>query len=102
MLRQISVPSFVSVSAMALAILLPAAALGQTKVKVSVDTGKILNPLTSRSLGVGLDGYDGNAANAQIVQLLHYAGVQTLRYPGNGGLSGIYHFTLPSGVINPY
>ena len=102
MLRQISVPSFVSVSAMALAILLPAAALGQTKVKVSVDTGKVLNPLTSRSLGVGLDGYDGNATNAQTAQLLHYAGVYTLRYPGNGGLSGIYHFTLPSGVINPY
>jgi len=82
--------------------LLPAAAVGQTKVKVSVDTGKVLNPLTSRSLGVGLDGYDGNAADAQTAQLLHYAGVYTLRYPGNGGLSGIYHWTLPAGAINPY
>jgi len=28
--------------------------------------------------------------------------VYTLRYPGNAGRSGIYHFTLQSGVINPY
>jgi hypothetical protein len=102
MLRQITLRSFVSANALALAILLPAAAPGQTKVKVSIDTGKVLNPLTSRSLGVGLDGYDGNAADAMTAQLLHVAGVQTLRYPGNQGASGIYHFTLPSGVINPY
>jgi hypothetical protein len=101
-LQQFRVRSLVFVCATALALLLPAAALGQTKVKVSVDTGNVLNPLTSRSLGVGLDGYDGNATDAQTAQLLHYAGVYTLRYPGNSGRSGIYHFTLPSGVINPY
>jgi hypothetical protein len=85
-----------------LAILLPAAALAQTKVKVTVDAANVLNPLTSRSLGVGLDGFDANATDPQTAQLLHFAGVYTLRYPGNGGRSGIYHFTLPSAVINPY
>jgi len=100
-LRLFSVRACTFSSAVALA-LLPGSLLCQTRVKVSVDTTKVLNRLNTLSLGVGLDGYDGQADDPQVVQVLRVAGVHALRYPGNGGLSGIYHFTLPAGVINPY
>lgn len=101
MLSKFAIRTGLSVSAMAMAILLQASAPGQSRVKVSIDTGKILNPLTARSLGVGLDGFDGSAIDPQTMLYLHVAGIHTLRYPGNGGTSGIYHWAS-STVINPY
>jgi hypothetical protein len=101
-LRLFSIRAFSILSAALLVALLPRSLPGQTRVKVSVDTTKILNRLNTLSLGVGLVGYDGKADDPQVVQLLKVAGVHALRYPGNGGFSGIYHFTLPAGVINPY
>jgi hypothetical protein len=103
MRRQISVRTCALACAIALGLagFVPMAVVAQTKVKVNIDTTKSVNRLTSRSLGVGLDGYDGDATSPQVIQLLRVAGVQTMRFPGNPAMSGIYHWSLP-GVINPY
>jgi len=73
----------------------------QYKVKVQVDTSKPRAMFFATSLGAAADVWDGNAYTPATIQLLQDAGITDLRYPGNGGIDALYHWSTGA-VTNPY
>jgi hypothetical protein len=88
-------------AALALATMLAVPAGAQFKTKAQVDLSKPRGMLYPTSIGVGAESYDGRAFDAETVKLLQDAGVTNLRFPGNGGIDALYHFST-GGLTNPY
>ncbi|MGA9668908.1 MAG: hypothetical protein WBQ94_06850 [Terracidiphilus sp.] len=73
----------------------------QYKVKVQVDMSKPRAMFYPTAIGTAPDIWDGNAYTPATVQILQDAGFTNLRYPGNGGIDALYHWS--TGVVtNPY
>jgi hypothetical protein len=73
----------------------------QMKAKVSVDLSQSKAVLYTTSIGIAADRWDVNAYDAATVQLLQDAGVTNLRFPGNGGIDALYHWSTGT-ITNPY
>src|SRR5580658_4930516 len=101
--KELRLFSGVSASAMVLGMVLvgtvPIAA--QYKVKVQVDPSKPRAMFFATSIGTSADVWDGNAYTPATIQLLQDAGITDLRYPGNGGIDALYHWSTGA-VTNPY
>jgi hypothetical protein len=73
----------------------------QYKVKVQVDPSKPRAMFYPTAIGTAADVWDGKAFTPETIQLLEDAGVSNLRYPGNGGIDALYHFSTGK-ITNPY
>jgi hypothetical protein len=65
----------------------------QNKANVQVDLSKPRAMFFATSIGTAAEAYDGNVYSAATWQLLQDAGITNLRYPGNGGIDALYHFS---------
>lgn len=84
------------------ALLMPASRLeAQYKAKVQVDVTKPRATFYPTAIGTAADVWDGKAFAADTLQLLEDAGISNLRYPGNGGIDAVYHWSTGA-VTNPY
>ena len=82
-------------------LLAPGPIQAQLKTKVAVDPTLAKAVLYTTSIGAAADRWDANAFDPATVQLLQDAGITNLRFPGNGGIDALYHWS--TGVItNPY
>src|SRR3984957_4965319 len=79
----------------------PITLLGQLKTTVSIATAKTGPVVYTTSIGVAADRWDAKAFDAPTRQLLRDAGITNLRFPGNNGISELYHFSTGA-VVNPY
>jgi hypothetical protein len=85
-----------------LAFLLTVAPLdAQLKAKVSIDPSQQKAVLYTTSIGVAADRWDTHAFDPATMQLLDDAGVTNVRFPGNGGIEALYHWSTGT-IINPY
>ena len=73
----------------------------QMKTKVVVDTSQSKAMLYTTSLGVAADRWDLKAFDPATVELLRDAGITNLRFPGNGGIDALYHWSTGA-ITNPY
>lgn len=73
----------------------------QLKAKVTVDPGKAKAALYTTSLGIVADRWDNAAFDTATVQLLQDAGITNIRFPGNGGIDALYHWSTGT-ITNPY
>ncbi len=91
----------------AIAVLLSAALLtasslnAQYKAKVQIDPSKPKAMFYPTSIGTAADVWDGKPFTPETIQLLNDAGITNLRYPGNGGIDALYHWSTGK-VTNPY
>ena len=92
-------PAFALLLGISLAAIVPVHA--QLKTKVAVDTAKPKAMLYTTSIGVAADRWDGKAYDPATVQLLQDAGITGLRFPGNGGIDALYHWSTGA-ITNPY
>ena len=84
------------------ALLLTAAPLhAQLKTTVSINPFQQKAVLYTTSIGVAADRWDTHAFDAATMQLLRDAGVTNVRFPGNGGIDALYHWSTGT-IINPY
>lgn len=73
----------------------------QYKVKVQVDMAKPRAMFYPTAMGTVAEAWDGNAYSPATIQMLQDAGITNLRYPTNGGIDALYHWS--TGVVtNPY
>jgi hypothetical protein len=79
----------------------PITLLAQLKTTVSIATAKTGPVVYTTSIGVAADRWDAKAFDAPTRQLLRDAGITNLRFPGNNGISELYHFSTGA-VVNPY
>jgi hypothetical protein len=75
--------------------------LAQYKANVQVDLSKPRAMFFATSIGTAAEAYDGNVYSAATWKLLQDAGITNLRYPGNGGIDAVYHFSTGA-ITNPY
>jgi hypothetical protein len=73
----------------------------QLKTKVTVDPSQTKAMLYTTSLGVAAERWDLKAFDPATVQLLREAGITNLRFPGNGGIDALYHWSTGA-ITNPY
>lgn len=73
----------------------------QVKTKVSVDPAQQKAVLYTTSLGVAADRWDNHAFDSATMQLLRDAGITNMRFPGNGGVDALYHWSTGT-ITNPY
>ena len=73
----------------------------QLKTKVAVEPSQAKAVLYTTSIGAAADRWDANAFDAATVQLLRDAGITNLRFPGNGGIDALYHWSTGA-ITNPY
>ncbi len=73
----------------------------QLKTKVTVDPSQTKAVLYTTSIGAAADRWDVPAYDAATIKLLQDAGITTLRFPGNGGIDALYHWSTGA-VTNPY
>lgn len=73
----------------------------QLKAKVTVDPSQTKAMLYTTSLGVAAERWDLKAFDAATVQLLRDAGITNVRFPGNGGVDALYHWSTGT-ITNPY
>ena len=84
-----------------LAFLLRAAPVdAQLKAKVSIDPSQQKAVLYTSSIGVAANRWDTRAFDPATMQLLGEA-VTNVRFPGNGGIEALYHWSTGT-IINPY
>jgi hypothetical protein len=76
-------------------------ASAQLKTKVSVDPSQAKAVLYTTSIGIAADRWDLTAYDPQTLQLLQDAGFTNLRFPGNGGIDSLYHWSTGT-ITNPY
>jgi hypothetical protein len=86
---------------LALLLLGTAPVFAQNKANVQVDLSKPRAMFFATSIGTAAEAYDGNVYSAATWQLLQDGGFTNLRYPGNGGIDALYHFSTGA-VTNPY
>ncbi len=82
-------------------ILLATPLQAQLKAKVTVDPNAQKAVLYTTSIGVAADRWDATAYDAATIHLLREAGVTNLRFPGNGGIDALYHWSTGA-ITNPY
>ncbi len=89
--------------ALLLGLVLVAAAPGyaQLKTKVTVDPSQTKAMVYTTSFGIAAERWDNNAYNPETIKLLQDAGITTLRFPGNGGIDALYHWSTGT-ITNPY
>jgi hypothetical protein len=73
----------------------------QNKANVQVDLSKPRAMFFATSIGTAAEAFDGNVYNAATWKLLQDGGFSNLRYPGNGGIDALYHFSTGA-ISNPY
>jgi hypothetical protein len=73
----------------------------QLKTKVTVDPTQTKAVLYTTSIGVAADRWDANVFDPATVQLLQDAGITNLRFPGNGGIDALYHWSTGA-ITDPY
>jgi hypothetical protein len=73
----------------------------QYKAKVQIDPSKPKAMFYPTSIGTAADVWDGKPFTPETIQLLNDAGITNLRYPGNGGIDAVYHWSTGK-VTNPY
>ena len=73
----------------------------QLKTKVAVEPTQAKAVLYTTSIGAAADRWDANAFDPATVQLLRDAGITNLRFPGNGGIDALYHWSTGA-ITNPY
>lgn len=73
----------------------------QLKAKVTVDPSQAKAMLYTTSLGVVADRWDLKAFDPATMQLLRDAGITNMRFPGNGGVDALYHWSTGT-ITNPY
>jgi hypothetical protein len=73
----------------------------QSKTKVTVELAQQKAMLYTTSIGVASDRWDAKFYDPETVKLLHDAGVTNLRFPGNGGVDALYHWSAGT-ITNPY
>lgn len=94
---RLTLPSIIS----ALALLGSTSLHAQVKAKVSIDPSQQKAVLYTTSIGVAADRWDTHAFDSATMQLLHDAGVTNMRFPGNGGVEALYHWSTGA-ITNPY
>jgi len=73
----------------------------QLKTKVTVEPSQTKAMLYTTSLGVAAERWDLKAFDPATMQLLRDAGITNLRFPGNGGIDALYHWSAGT-ITNPY
>jgi len=73
----------------------------QLKAKVTVDPSQAKAMLYTTSLGVSAERWDLKAFDSATLQLLRDAGITNMRFPGNGGVDALYHWSTGT-ITNPY
>lgn len=73
----------------------------QFKTKVTVEPSQTKAALYTTSVGITADRWDTNAYDPATVQLLQDAGITNVRFPGNGGVDALYHWSTGT-ITNPY
>jgi len=73
----------------------------QLKAKVTVDPGQAKATVYTTSFGVAADRWDPKAYDADTIKLLQDAGITNMRFPGNGGIDALYHWSTGT-IVNPY
>lgn len=73
----------------------------QMKAKVTVEPSQAKAMLYTTSLGVAADRWDLKAFDPATMQLLRDAGITNMRFPGNGGIDALYHWSTGT-ITNPY
>jgi hypothetical protein len=73
----------------------------QNKASVQVDLSKPRAMFFATSIGTAAEAYDGSVYSPATWQLLQDGGFTNLRYPGNGGIDALYHFSTGA-ISNPY
>ncbi|MFZ0730892.1 MAG: hypothetical protein WAM79_01080 [Candidatus Sulfotelmatobacter sp.] len=97
------IPLFAAQASIALALTLMVAVSvhAQVKAKVSVDLTQQRAVLYTTSIGIAADRWDNHAFDAETMRLLQDAGVTNVRFPGNGGVEALYHWSTGT-ITNPY
>ncbi len=101
--RSRNVFDFVSRAAFALLLILfvVSPVHAQLKTKVTVEPAQAKAMVYTTSLGISADRWDTNAYTPATLQLLQDAGITNLRFPGNGGIDSLYHWSTGK-ITNPY
>src|ERR1039457_997849 len=73
----------------------------QLKNKGAVEPTQAKAVLYTTSIGAAADRWDANAFDPATVQLLRDAGITNLRFPGNGGIDALYHWSTGA-ITKPY
>jgi len=82
-------------------ILASAPVQAQLKTKVIVEPAQQKAIIYTTSIGVAADRWDSHAYDPETIKLLQDAGVTNLRFPGNGGIDALYHWSTGA-ITNPY
>lgn len=73
----------------------------QLKVKVSVNPAQTKATVFTTSFGIAADRWDQKWYDRDTIKLLQEAGITNVRFPGNGGMDALYHFSTGK-LTNPY
>ncbi len=73
----------------------------QLKAKVTVDPSQTKGTVYTTSFGVVADRWDPKPFDPATMQLLRDAGITNMRFPGNGGVDALYHWSTGT-ITNPY
>ena len=92
-------PAFALLLGISLAAIAPVHA--QLKSKVTIEPAQPKAMVYTTSIGIIADRWDPNPYDPATVQLLKDAGITSLRFPGNGGVDALYHFSTGT-ITNPY
>ena len=73
----------------------------QIKARVTVDTAQAKATVYTTSFGIAADRWDKKWYDADTIKLLQEAGITNVRFPGNGGIDALYHWSTGK-LTNPY
>ena len=73
----------------------------QEKAKVEVQPAQAKAMVYTTSFGIAADRWDLNAYDPATLRLLQDIGITNLRFPGNGGIDALYHWSTGK-ITNPY
>jgi len=89
--RERTLKNTLTLSALCLALGLPACA--QSRAKATIDLGATVNVVTDTSVGAPAVSFDENSFDAASAPGLRAAGITALRFPGNHGMPDLYHWS---------
>jgi hypothetical protein len=93
--------SHVSPVLVALLALSAASAHAQLKTNVTIDPARKQALVYTTSFGVVAERWDPKPYDAETMKLLQDAGITNMRFPGNGGIDALYHWSTGT-ITNPY
>jgi hypothetical protein len=73
----------------------------QLKAKVTVDPAQAKATVYTTSFGIAADRWDKKWYDPDTIKLLQEAGITNVRFPGNGGIEALYHWSTGK-LTNPY